>query len=45
MDSPPHRKNILEEDFTQIGVGTAAGTYETYKETTMYTANFGMRHR
>ncbi|MBX2866788.1 CAP domain-containing protein [Candidatus Kaiserbacteria bacterium] len=27
MDSPGHRANILNEDFTEIGVGTAKGSY------------------
>ncbi len=45
MNSPPHRKNILEEEFDQIGIGTAEGTYKTYEESVMYTANFGVRRR
>lgn len=45
MNSPPHRENILEGDFEQIGIGTAAGTYKTYEETVMYTADFGVRRR
>lgn len=28
MASPGHRANILNEDYTQIGVGTAEGTYK-----------------
>jgi hypothetical protein len=27
MDSPGHRDNILREQFTEIGIGTATGTY------------------
>lgn len=30
MDSPTHRKNIVDTKFTEIGVGTAKGTYEGY---------------
>jgi len=30
MSSPGHRANILNGDFTEIGVGTAKGTYEGY---------------
>jgi uncharacterized protein YkwD len=28
MNSPEHRANILDSDFTQIGMATATGTYE-----------------
>jgi len=28
MDSPAHRANIMNKYFTQIGIGTAKGTYE-----------------
>ena len=30
MDSPSHRKNIVDGKFTEIGVGTAKGEYEGY---------------
>lgn len=30
MNSPAHRKNIVDSKFTEIGVGTAKGTYEGY---------------
>ena len=30
MNSPKHRENIVNKNFTQIGVGTAKGTYEGY---------------
>lgn len=30
MDSPAHRDNILNDDFKEIGVGAARGTYEGY---------------
>lgn len=43
MNSPPHRHNILEEDFRQIGIGTAAGEYKSYEDSMMYTADFGVR--
>ncbi len=43
MNSPPHRHNILEEDFRQIGVGTAAGEYKNHEDSVMYTAQFGVR--
>lgn len=30
MKSPKHRENIVNNNFTEIGVGTAKGTYEGY---------------
>jgi hypothetical protein len=30
MDSPTHRENIVDGKYTEIGVGTAKGTYEGY---------------
>lgn len=30
MDSPTHRANIVNGNYTEIGVGTAKGTYEGY---------------
>lgn len=30
MDSPTHRKNIVDQKFTEIGVGTAKGEFEGY---------------
>ncbi|MCA9362244.1 hypothetical protein KC906_02625, partial [Candidatus Kaiserbacteria bacterium] len=30
MNSPAHRQNIVDGKFTEIGVGTAKGTYEGY---------------
>jgi hypothetical protein len=31
MDSPAHRDNIMNDDYTEIGVGTAEGTYKGYQ--------------
>ena len=31
MNSPKHRENIVNDHYTQIGVGTAKGTYEGYE--------------
>jgi uncharacterized protein YkwD len=33
MNSPEHRANILDTDFTQIGIATAQGTYEGHSAT------------
>ena len=42
MGSPEHRDNILNGDFSEIGVGARTG--ETYDAAgTMYTADFGTR--
>jgi uncharacterized protein YkwD len=38
MDSPAHRENILEENFTEIGIATAKGEYEG--EETIYVVQF-----
>lgn len=42
LDSPPHRANILERRFREIGVGVAAGTPRTRRGATI-TADFGLR--
>jgi hypothetical protein len=31
MESPTHRANIMNNDYAEIGVGTAEGTYEGFK--------------
>lgn len=31
MDSPTHRANILNDDFREIGIGVAEGSYEGFK--------------
>lgn len=43
MNSPSHRKNILDRRFREIGVGTYTGNYRGYRNYTMYTADFGRR--
>lgn len=30
LDSPTHRENIMDERFTEIGIGTAKGSYQGY---------------
>jgi uncharacterized protein YkwD len=42
MNSPDHRRNILNNDFRQIGIGTHTGTWQGHSEVTMYTADFGL---
>jgi uncharacterized protein YkwD len=49
MDSPPHRENILNPDWRQIGIGAvsstdAPGTYGGHA-VTVITADFGVRRR
>jgi uncharacterized protein YkwD len=41
MASPPHRKNILNGAFKQIGVGVSTGSFLGYEDTLVYTTDFG----
>ena len=43
MNSDGHRRNILDKDFHQVGIGARTGTYERHPDTTMYTVDFGTR--
>ena len=43
MNSDLHRKNILNGKFREVGIGAHTGTYKTYRNTTMWTADFGDR--
>jgi uncharacterized protein YkwD len=45
MKSDGHRRNILNNEFREIGVGTHTGTYGKTDGVTMYTADFGVRRR
>jgi uncharacterized protein YkwD len=40
MDSPLHRRNVLDKDFTEIGLGAAAGK-DKEGITIYYTQLFG----
>jgi uncharacterized protein YkwD len=40
MQSSIHRRNILDERFSEIGIGAYTGDHNDL-ETTMYTADFG----
>ena len=42
-NSPGHKANILSERYREIGVGAATGTYKSYSNATMWTADFGAR--
>jgi uncharacterized protein YkwD len=42
MNSLDHRRNILNNEFKQIGVGTHTGTWQGHSDVTMYTADFGL---
>jgi uncharacterized protein YkwD len=44
MRSDGHRRNILNLEFRQIGIGTCTGEYKGHDDYTMYTADFGARH-
>jgi len=43
MNDPPHRANILDRRFRQVGVGTYKGSYKGKDGYTMYTVDFGSR--
>jgi len=43
MGSPGHRKNILNPDFEEIGLGIALGTPSTSNPGATYTTDFGRR--
>jgi len=46
MDSPSHRRNLMDEDFDEVGIGVVKGTYSkegNSKETTMVTNLFGRK--
>lgn len=45
MNSPGHKKNILNRNFREVGIGTYTGNYKGYEDTTMYTADFGARRK
>jgi uncharacterized protein YkwD len=40
LRSPPHRANLLQPDYTRIGIGAVHGTFEGYSDTTLVTADF-----
>lgn len=42
MNSPGHRKNMLNRNFREIGIGAVNGNFRG-SQTTMYTAAFGRR--
>jgi uncharacterized protein YkwD len=43
MHSSPHRSNILNKSFREVGIGVLTGTYKQCSQTTMYTVDFGTR--
>lgn len=43
MNSPPHRANILNGDYEEIGLGIAIGTPSTPNPGATYTTDFGRR--
>lgn len=43
MGSSGHRTNILNKGFRKVGIGAASGTYRSYNNAVMWTANFGTR--
>jgi uncharacterized protein YkwD len=43
MNSSGHRANILDKNFREIGIAAYTGTYKSYSNWTMWTADFGAR--
>ncbi len=43
MDSPEHRANILDKNFSEVGIGARTGTFEAQDGAKMYTVDFGTR--
>ena len=41
MDSPPHRRTVLDGRFRIVGVGTWTGQFNGYQRVRIYTADFG----
>jgi uncharacterized protein YkwD len=41
MESPPHRRTLLDPRFRLVGVGTWAGTFQGYDGVRVFTADFG----
>jgi uncharacterized protein YkwD len=43
MDSAEHRANILDKNFSEVGIGARNGTFEAQDGAKMYTVDFGTR--
>ncbi|MBA2375129.1 MAG: CAP domain-containing protein [Actinomycetota bacterium] len=44
LESEGHRRNLLDPEFREVGIGAATGEYKDYEQpATMYTVNFGVR--
>lgn len=41
LASPPHRANILDDDYTELGVAIGQGTLTGYEGTTVWVTHFG----
>lgn len=41
MNSSGHRRNILDERYREVGIGTETGTFKGKRNVTMYTVDFG----
>ncbi len=44
MNSSGHRANILNANFKEVGIGAVTGTYKSYSNATMWTADLGARY-
>ena len=45
MESKGHRKNILNDDFREVGIGSVTGDFKEQGRQTMYTVDFGTREQ
>jgi uncharacterized protein YkwD len=43
INSSGHKANILNVSFREVGIGAVTGTYKSYSNATMWTADFGAR--
>ena len=43
MNSTPHRSNILNQKYLQVGIGARTGLLQSYGASTTYTVDFGVR--
>ncbi len=45
LESPGHRRNLLDDRFRAVGVGSRTGKYQGHEYATVYTVDFGGRYR
>ena len=45
MNSPTHRANIINENFTEVGIGYATGKYQNIENNTIVVVHFGSTNK